>query len=248
MNPISRKLNSRRGASILIALLLFLVCAFVGAAVLTSAYHNASRASAVRREQQAYLAAASAAELVKEAVTNTGIEMQYKTYAWVRTDYWTDEDGKPQSSTTTGTNSPTVNISAEYSGALKVIGEQVFHFFEASNLGTPLTEAWTGALSLSLAEYPELENVTGSVSVAPDYSVTVVLGNKPGQEGDAPANELKLTFKAQSKTSDPSVSSDTVTGDGYSVTTTTTTTTTTVTWNAPEIRLTSIPVKEAITP
>ena len=62
------KLHSRTGASMLIALLFFLVAMSVGAVVLTAASTNAGRGRRNRQEQQNYLAVASAAELVKEDI------------------------------------------------------------------------------------------------------------------------------------------------------------------------------------
>ena len=66
MERVREKLHSRTGASLLIALLFFLVAMTVGAVVLTAASANAGRVQKSRQEQQNYLAVASAAELVKE--------------------------------------------------------------------------------------------------------------------------------------------------------------------------------------
>ncbi len=62
---VGKKLRSRTGASLLIALLYFLAAMTVGAVVLTAAA-NAGRVARNRREQQNYLAVSSAALLVKE--------------------------------------------------------------------------------------------------------------------------------------------------------------------------------------
>lgn len=68
MERVREKLHSRTGASLLIALLFFLVAMTVGAVVLTAASANAGRIQKNRQEQQNYLAVASAAELVKEDI------------------------------------------------------------------------------------------------------------------------------------------------------------------------------------
>lgn len=68
MERVRQKLHSRTGASMLIALLFFLVAMSVGAVVLTAASTNAGRGRRNRQEQQNYLAVASAAELVKEDI------------------------------------------------------------------------------------------------------------------------------------------------------------------------------------
>ena len=69
MERIRGKLHSRTGASMLIALLFFLVAMTVGAVVLTAASANAGRVKRNRQEQQNYLAVASAAGLLREDIT-----------------------------------------------------------------------------------------------------------------------------------------------------------------------------------
>lgn len=66
MRAAAAKLKSRRGASILMGLLLLLVCAMAGAAALTAATSNAGRYTHARQDQQRYLAVASAARLVRD--------------------------------------------------------------------------------------------------------------------------------------------------------------------------------------
>lgn len=65
MRTISRKLHSRRGASMLIALLFFVVCLTVGALILTAATASAAKSRDRYSNQQDYLAVASAARLLK---------------------------------------------------------------------------------------------------------------------------------------------------------------------------------------
>ncbi len=61
----ARKLKSNRGASVIIALLVLLICVTAGAAALTAAGANAGRYTHMRRDQQRYLAVSSAAKLVR---------------------------------------------------------------------------------------------------------------------------------------------------------------------------------------
>lgn len=65
MRRFGEKLHSARGASLLFALLVFLVCALAGAAALTAAASNAGRYSHLRDDQQKYLTLSSAAKLVR---------------------------------------------------------------------------------------------------------------------------------------------------------------------------------------
>lgn len=65
MQKIKAKLNSKRGVSLLLALLLFLLCALSGAAALTAAGSNIGRYSYMIEYQQEYLSVSSAAKLLK---------------------------------------------------------------------------------------------------------------------------------------------------------------------------------------
>ncbi|MBR4474566.1 MAG: hypothetical protein IKS55_13115 [Oscillospiraceae bacterium] len=70
MNRIKKKLNSERGASITYALLIFLVCAVVGSAVLVAGTAAAGRMSEVAKSDQRYYAVTSAARLLKDQIDN----------------------------------------------------------------------------------------------------------------------------------------------------------------------------------
>lgn len=70
------KLRSRRGASITIALLLFLVCAVVGSVVLAAGTASSGRVSDLARMDRRYYAVASAAELLARELS--GKEVVYE--------------------------------------------------------------------------------------------------------------------------------------------------------------------------
>lgn len=61
-------LRNERGASILLALFYFLVCAVVGAVVLTAATVTTGQLVALERSQQAYYSVTSAAELLRDSI------------------------------------------------------------------------------------------------------------------------------------------------------------------------------------
>lgn len=65
MQTIRRKLNSQRGASMLMALLLMLVGIMVSAVIISAATSAAVNKRSEKEQQQAYLAVSSAAELVR---------------------------------------------------------------------------------------------------------------------------------------------------------------------------------------
>lgn len=68
MNKIINKLKDHSGASMLIALILFLVCTMVGSAILLSASGNADKMRNRRIEQQRYFSVSSAARLIQSTI------------------------------------------------------------------------------------------------------------------------------------------------------------------------------------
>lgn len=70
MRTIKNKLNSQRGASLTFALLLFLVCAVVGSAVLVAGTAAAGRMSRIAEMDQRYYSVNSAARLLIELIDN----------------------------------------------------------------------------------------------------------------------------------------------------------------------------------
>jgi len=82
---LREKLNSRRGASILIALLFLLVCMMVASSILMAAASNAGRLKSNREEQQKYLTLSSALNLVIDELEQAEYEGKYKITEWIRT-------------------------------------------------------------------------------------------------------------------------------------------------------------------
>jgi hypothetical protein len=227
--------------SILMALLVFLVCAFAGGAVLSSAYHNASRAATAQAEQQRYLAVSSAAELLKQLVGGQSVTMQYREYQQWRTETVYDEEDPPQP---IGTETwevdgpaPDAAVVSAYTGALGQIGDQVYALFCGNALGQSVP-AWDADLTLSLDDHPELSNVKGTLSIDSDsYDVTVVIYHVMDDTGTR-SNGMQLFFPASTRVSqnaaftgdmpDPTQTGDEVTRSLVE--------NTTVTWAAPDIR------------
>ena len=82
MEAIKKKLNSRRGASILLALLFMLVCIMAGASILTAAASNVGKTRSNREEQQKNLVLSSALTLLRNELENVTYTGKYK--------YWTE--------------------------------------------------------------------------------------------------------------------------------------------------------------
>lgn len=68
MKRVWEKLKSRDGASILFAILVFMLCILAGTAALTAAAANSGRYSHLREEQQKYLTVSSAAKLLRDEI------------------------------------------------------------------------------------------------------------------------------------------------------------------------------------
>lgn len=66
MRNVRKKLHSQRGASVVIALIFFLICVMVGAVILAAASANVGRLSHLRKNEQAYFSLSSAARLVRD--------------------------------------------------------------------------------------------------------------------------------------------------------------------------------------
>ena len=66
---IKEKLQSSKGASLIIALVFMLFCAMVGSAVLAAATANGGRVAALKSDQQDYLNQRSAATLLQDELT-----------------------------------------------------------------------------------------------------------------------------------------------------------------------------------
>lgn len=75
MGAIQKKWKSRRGASILIALVFFLLCLMVGAVILTAATASAGQLRTQRQAQQDYLAVSSAARLLQDLLSEKNFSM-----------------------------------------------------------------------------------------------------------------------------------------------------------------------------
>ncbi len=87
MNLIHHKLRSRRGASLSIALLLFLVCLAVASVVLAAGTAASGRLSELREADQRYYSVTSAAELVRDMIGD-----QTVTFTQERTTYASGDD------------------------------------------------------------------------------------------------------------------------------------------------------------
>jgi hypothetical protein len=94
--PISKKLRSKRGASITFALLLFLVCAVIGSVVLAAGTAASGRLSKLTEMDSRYYSVNSAAELLAETLDGQEVtivrEKETVTTAVMEINYRDEED------------------------------------------------------------------------------------------------------------------------------------------------------------
>ena len=99
MKRISEKLKSTRGASLLFALLIFMLCVLVGVSSLTAASANAGRYTHASSDQQKYLSTASAVNLLRGELGDkefTATAVFTKTLTWTKTPVYVDVGGNMQ--------------------------------------------------------------------------------------------------------------------------------------------------------
>lgn len=174
MRSIQRKLHSERGASFLIALLFFLICLTMGSLILTAATANAVKAKDRYENQQNYLAAASAARLIKDTIGN-----------------YTYTEGKTWQSWQTGID-PATGLPIMESGWKKITP-----FLSPDDEGDLLTDAYddTGGLTEYRGSF-EIKADEGMPGVQADFAME--------QGGDATivltAGEYSMTVSFTART------------------------------------------------
>lgn len=128
-----QKLKSKRGASIILALMFFLIAAVVGSIVLASASSNAGRLSHMRSEQQAYLTMSSAAKLLRDELSGGSFGAAVTTV----TENGVSDVGGPVYTEITGTLSGKLNIWAK-----GIYTESFFPAQEEIKIESPLDEVY----------------------------------------------------------------------------------------------------------
>ena len=254
---MKQKLHSRTGASMLIALLFFLVAMTVGAVVLTAASANAGRVQKSRREQQNYLAVASAAGLVKEDIVGgekaTFTAEYQKIFKEIVTTVTIIDPI---------TNEPSTSITTTYSTTYKKVDPTMKNcklltadirdtmnkiYYATVPSETDLRTDWNVTENVKWEldfKALDIPAVKGTLTVSHEddsmtgqrqYGLAVDIGVKPKREEEAPLYATTMSFMPnvvkQEKTDPP-----TVEVSGSSVATTYITHyTTTVTWGSPVI-------------
>lgn len=165
---LQRKLQSQRGASLLLALLLLLICSMVGASILMAAASNAGKHRSNLKEHQTYLALSSAVSLLCDELNAAQYTGQYR--------YWVVEHIDPK----TGETSYSYHFSQEdgiYSSDLRSILRDNFDAIFAAEIEQKLqgseilfsTKSQTVSWNHSLTLQPQ----TGTALDGREVSITL---------------------------------------------------------------------------
>ena len=127
MSAVVKKLKSNSGATLMLALLFFVVCAVTGSMILVSATAAAGRLDGLGRKEQNYYAVRSATKLVEKQLKSEFIEVKEILTVIKETETEVDEDGIEHEVTTTSYDysgpkfySVTVNASGEEGAPVEI--------------------------------------------------------------------------------------------------------------------------------
>ncbi len=203
MRRVWGKLKSSAGASILFAILVFMLCILAGTAALTAAAANSGRYTHLKAEQQKYLAVSSAAKLMRNQLAKNN---------FTATKVTTTTD--PGSGGTPSTTSDGYKISDEN---FTFSDSWFTDCFEKAANGESISPNQK-TFTITLDDVPD---VTADVTVSANYQVTVEL--YVGTEKD---NLTNLTLVPTRE----NLPTETVRAESGGNVTTTTTQKFTVTW------------------
>lgn len=170
MNLIHHKLRSRRGASLSIALLLFLVCLAVASVVLAAGTAASGRLSELREADQRYYSVTSAAELVRDLVSSEPVVFEQKKL--ITTTESTNDDGEVTTHTSVSVQTLDWNTSVLLKKATLKL---VFGNYLESVVNTE--EAWLLSGADPTEEELETFTITPSNSNALPVNVRAVIKN-----------------------------------------------------------------------
>ncbi len=190
---ISGKMNSKKGASLMLALLLFLVCAVVGSVILTAGTAASGRISSLREMDQRYYAVMSAAELFRDALGTQKVIVERGTASGDGTDLIVSVNGVDSTGSIVNKKAESLLIDKTVELVIgqnqlltdayrKTAWERSFGIGDWAD--TDKTETWTlsvaGTGSAAAEDYSDLEvAITGTVSA--DGRITCVFANTQGK-------------------------------------------------------------------
>ena len=224
MKRIRRKLNNQTGASITYALLIFLVCAVVGSAVLVAGTTAAGRMSEVAEYDQRYYAVTSASRLMIDLVdgkTATIIKRDDSRVSPSVTYFYLDGSGT-ENPIISGASFDSIPIQTAYQ---LMIGNNANNVFNLTTSNAAINEIIKSDIT---------ETVVSSLSNPKYGEMTIKISKTTGTSPNSRVYCIDLIFNL-----DYNVLSDTenVTDSDGNIIATVTTTTGTYTWHLRDIQV-----------
>ena len=245
MKEIRKKLRSERGASITYALLLFLVCAVVGAVVLVAATSASGRLSGLAGTDQRYYSVTSAAELIRDLYDGAKATAAREEITETITPYTYGGGAQtpvPGSSKThlyiDGTKIDGTKIEAGYKPDTLIRDAAYQRHFADPAPAYPLIKELSLHEKSSSAAFKGV-SVSGEAVLNEDGSLSVTIRSKSADGGSSEQDEyaVRLLFTADERTveddrtEEGTAQETAISGADYQITTTKTETVTwTITW------------------
>lgn len=245
---MNKKLRSQTGASLILALLLFLVCAVVGSVVLTAGTAAAGRLSEMSEMDQRYYAVTSAANLLGKELNNETVTIRRTREQTVT--YSVDSDESTDGSYIYTTYNPD-DLSTEIDlSNLSFLSEQTVSYLFNGKQKTDTKyctsqDAWTASFytdktassqdcTLTFDSVPEgIEKSSLAVNVIAEMDKSGTLTLKVSNAGGVPGSIYRLNVvlvPSVKETITTYTASPVMLGDGSYTVTTTDTKTAEVTW------------------
>ena len=224
-NRIKDKLRSRTGASITYALLIFLVCAVVGSAVLVAGTTAAGRMSEIAEYDQRYYAVTSAARLLIDLIDGNTVTIIKRDDSRVSPSvsyYYLDGSGA-EHSITPGATFDSIPIQTSYQLMSNGNPNNVF-YLTTSN-----------AVINDIIKLDITETVVPGVSNPKYGEMTIKISKTTGTSPNSRVYSIDLIFNLDYNVLPPDT--ENVTDSNGSIIATVTTTTGTYTWHLRDIRV-----------
>ena len=246
MKEIRKKLRSERGASITYALLLFLVCAVVGAVVLVAATSASGRLSGLAETDQRYYSVTSAAELIRDLYDGAQAVAVSEKITKTITPYKEDGSGMDpvEDSSEVNRSIDGTKIEPGYKPDTLIRDAAYQMHFADPAPAYPLRKELSLHEKSSSAAFKGV-SVSGEAAINEDGSLSVTIRSKSADGSDSEQDEyaVRLLFTADEQTveddrTEEGTAQDTsISGADYQITTTKTETVTwTITWKYKEMQ------------
>lgn len=222
MDRSRQKLNSERGASMLLALLFLFFCLAIGAIVLTAATATGGRQARIRTQQQEYLSVQSAARTLRDELQSLKFTGTYTStmHHWKTSHTETNEDGSTTTTETWHQAGPTFAIETkDLTGSplnTLLATDYLACYKGGSDIPSDLYASYlpaTHSTALSVGDADAIDEVEAQFRLESDFTLVVTLRTK-----DTHSNTMTLTFTPMLAPSSSTTQTGSPGSDYYDVT------------------------------